>query len=96
MKRILATAALAVGLVAGAATSAQAATIPRVTGTYSVKTTITAHPSNPNDVGTVATKTWSFTPTCASGGCLPPWSGLATPATRPASKRFSSRSLERP
>jgi hypothetical protein len=51
-------------------TSAQAATIPRLAGSFSVKATITADQHNPGAVGTSSTKTWKFTPSCSgTAGC---------------------------
>ena len=56
-------------LAAVGVTSAQAVVIPRLAGSFSVKSTITADKNNPGAVGTSSTKTWKFTPSCASGGC---------------------------
>jgi hypothetical protein len=68
--KILATAAATTVLVALSATSAQAVTTPRITGSYSVKTTITADQNKPSAVGSSATSTWKFTPSCTgTNGC---------------------------
>jgi hypothetical protein len=70
MKRIVSATVAAVGITLVSATSAQAVTIPRIAGSYSVKETVTAHQSHPGDVGKSATVTFKFTPNCTgSNGC---------------------------
>jgi hypothetical protein len=60
----------ATALTVVSATSAQAAVIPRLAGSYSVKSTITADQHNPGAVGTTAITTWKFTPSCTgANGC---------------------------
>jgi hypothetical protein len=70
IKRLLTTAAVTIVLASLSATTAQAAATPRVTGSYTVTTTITAHKANSSDVGSSSTTTWKFTPSCTgTGGC---------------------------
>jgi hypothetical protein len=70
IKKLLTTAAATMMLASLSATTAQAATIPRITGSYTVTTTITAHKNIPSDVGNASTTTWKFTPSCTgTSGC---------------------------
>jgi hypothetical protein len=64
------TIAMTVLLFLAGTTPAQAATIPRISGTHQIKFTILAHDNNPSDVGTTGTRTWKFKPKCTgTKGC---------------------------
>ena len=94
--------AVAILAVIGSGAVAQAATIPRIQGSHSVKLTITADKNKPAAVGTSSTSTWKFTPSCAApAGCgtklvRPRPSGhpaSATTTLKPSGKTYSGKTV---
>ncbi len=61
---------IALFFVAFGAAPGVAASHARVEGAVSVRTEVIAEQNTQQPVGTVTTRTWTFTPECATGGCV--------------------------